>query len=210
MRAVNFDRLARPYRWLEYLSFGPLLERCRYYRLPQLANAKRALVLGDGDGRFLARLLKENRELKADVVDLSTAMLRLLAERVAAVRTCNRVSLHAMDARSFVPTSEYDLIITHFFLDCFSTEELVALVEKIRPHLAPGAIWVVSEFAIPKNLASWPSQIVVGGLYLVFGVFTGLPVRRLPDYASVLTSSGLSLQKKHSWLSGLLVSEIWT
>ncbi len=209
MPTVNFDRLARTYRWLEYLSFGPSLERCRDYRLQQLKNAKRALILGDGDGRFLSRLLKENRELVADVVDLSPAMLRLLAQRAATINANDRVALHHVDARSFVPTAAYDLIVTHFFLDCFNTEELAALVGKIRPHLAPGAIWIVSEFAIPANLASWPAQIIVNGLYLAFGVLAGLPVRRLPDYASVLTSCGLSLRAKHSWLSGLLVSELW-
>ncbi len=65
----NFDRIARPYRWLEYLSFGPMLERCRFYRIPQLTAARRALVLGDGDGRFLARLLTCNPEVQVDAVD---------------------------------------------------------------------------------------------------------------------------------------------
>ena len=62
----DFNRIARPYRWLEYLSFGPLLERCRFHRLPQMVDAKRALVLGDGDGRFLARLLRKNPQIQAD------------------------------------------------------------------------------------------------------------------------------------------------
>ena len=82
---ANFDRIARPYRWLEYLSFGPMLERCRFYRIPQLAEARHALVLGDGDGRFLARLLARNPSLHTDVIDQSPAMLRLLESRVAAV-----------------------------------------------------------------------------------------------------------------------------
>ena len=55
--AANFDLIARPYRWLEYLTFGPALARCRNHFLPQLTDRRAALVLGDGDGRFLARLL---------------------------------------------------------------------------------------------------------------------------------------------------------
>ena len=207
--AVTFDHIARPYRWLEYLSFGPLLEHCRSYRLPQLVNARRALVLGDGDGRFLARLLKENHELEADVVDLSPAMLRLLGQRVAAAEASERVTLHQTNALDFAPAGVYDLVVTHFFLDCFDNEELGELVTRIRPHLAREAVWVVSEFAIPSNLALLPAQIIVGGLYLAFGVLTGLRIRRLPDYASVLTSAGLTLREKRSWLWGLLVSEVW-
>ena len=53
----NFDRVARLYRWAEYLLLGPLLARTRKHFLPQLTSATHALVLGDGDGRFLAHLL---------------------------------------------------------------------------------------------------------------------------------------------------------
>ncbi len=51
----NFNRLAQIYRWLEYLSFGPFLWRCRIRFLPDLAHCRRALVLGDGDGPRLYR-----------------------------------------------------------------------------------------------------------------------------------------------------------
>ena len=40
----NFDRVARIYRWAEYLTLGPLLQRTRAYFLPQLADRRRALV----------------------------------------------------------------------------------------------------------------------------------------------------------------------
>jgi len=205
----DFDRIARPYRWLEYLSFGPMLERCRFYRLPELADAQRALVLGDGDGRFLARLLKSNPRLRADAVDLSPAMLQLLSNRVAEAGALDRVALHCTDAREFFPTASYDLVVTHFFLDCFTTDELRMLASRIRSHLTPGARWVVSEFATPSGVVSLPARLLVWTLYLAFGLLTGLKVRRLPDYTAALKGAGLSRSAKQSWLRGLLVSELW-
>ena len=77
----NFDSIARIYRWAEYLSLGPLLVRTRNHFLPQLTPCRRALVLGDGDGRFLARLLQQNPDLHALAVDTSATMLHLLRER---------------------------------------------------------------------------------------------------------------------------------
>jgi len=53
----NFDRVARIYRWAEYAALGPILQRTRTHFLPQLTGCHNALILGDGDGRFLARLL---------------------------------------------------------------------------------------------------------------------------------------------------------
>lgn len=209
MQPANFDRIARPYRWLEYLSFGPMLERCRFYRIPQLASTRRALVYGDGDGRFLARLLAANPNLHADVIDQSPAMLRLLESRVAAVHAGDRIRIHPADAFAFEPAGNYDLVITHFFLDCFTTAEVQALAQKIRPRLAPGALWVISEFAIPGGAAALPAKCIVTSLYAAFGILTGLHTRTLPDYAAALATAGFTLEDRKASLGGMLVSEVW-
>ena len=205
----NFDPIARPYRWLEYFSFGPMLEHCRFYRLPQLVDAQRALVLGDGDGRFLGRVLQINPHLHADVVDLSPAMLQLLNARVANTGAADRITLHCIDAGHFVPSGSYDLVVTHFFLDCFTTEELSTLAARILPCLSPDARWIVSEFSIPAGPMSFPARLIVRGLYTAFGLLTGLKTRHLPDHAAALTGVGFARQEQHKWLKGLLISELW-
>jgi SAM-dependent methyltransferase len=204
-----FDRIARPYRWLEYLSFGPMLERCRLHFLPQLVSARRALVLGDGDGRFLARLLETNPLLHADVVDLSPAMLELLQARAARIGALHRITLHCADALAFDPSGTYDLVVTHFFLDCFTTEELTALAAGIQSHLSADARWIVSEFAIPPGPMAFPAKCIVRNLYAAFRILTGLRVRQLPDHAEVLSAIGLLPSARRNWLGGMLVSELW-
>lgn len=209
MPPANFDRIARPYRWLEYLSFGPMLERCRFHRIPQLTSARRALVYGDGDGRFLARLLAANPQLHADVVDQSPVMLRLLESRAAAVQASDRIRIHCTDALAFKPAGNYDLVITHFFLDCFTTTEVGSLTGKIRSHFAPGALWLISEFAVPGGAAALPAKCIVALLYAAFGILTGLRTRTLPDYAAALDAAGFALKDRKTFMSGMLVSEAW-
>lgn len=206
---ANFDRIARPYRWLEYLAFGPFLERCRFCRIPQLTSARRALILGDGDGRFLARLLTANRALHADIVDLSPAMLRLLQARVAAIHACDRISIHHANALAFTPTGTCDLVVTHFFLDCFSTAEVNSIIQTIRPHLAPNALWLVSEFAIPSGLAALPAKSIVASLYAAFHLITGLRTRALPNHTAAFAQNGFTLLHRKTFLRGLLISELW-
>ena len=70
----NFDRLAGVYRWMEWLSFGPHLGRCRRAFLLEMTESRRALVLGDGDGRFTAALLRQNKAIQVDAVDVSQAL----------------------------------------------------------------------------------------------------------------------------------------
>ncbi|QNI32227.1 methyltransferase domain-containing protein [Alloacidobacterium dinghuense] len=209
-RQLNFDRLARPYRWLEYSTFGRSLERCRFHFLPSFTSARRALVLGDGDGRFLARLLHSNPQIEADVVDISPAMLRLLRERLTP-EARRRITLHEADARGFTPAkSGYDLVVTHFFFDCLFQPDLEALVDRITPRLAANASWVVSEFARSSGeTASVAGRAVISSLYAAFGLLTGLEVRSLPDQQTALEGCGFQLCSEKQWLRGLLISQLW-
>jgi ubiquinone/menaquinone biosynthesis C-methylase UbiE len=213
MPAVNFDSIARPYRWLEYLSFGPWLGRCRRAQLGHLAGAQRALLLGDGDGRFLARLLAANTTLTVDVVDSSHSMLRLLDRRIRRVgpQAYQRICLHPADALEWNPSGSYDLVVSHFFLDCFFAPQLERLFDRILPHLRPGAQWVISEFAIPRNaFTSYLARGLIGLLYQAFGLLTGLPVRALPDYQAALLRRGFLLRQDRRYLAGLLCSQLWS
>lgn len=203
----SFDRLARIYRWMEWLTFGPFLQRCRCAFLPRLAGRRRALVLGDGDGRFTARLLRSNATVEIDAVDASEAMLRQLASRTSddRIRTC------LADVRVFTPQRvDYDLVATHFFLDCLTQAEVFDLAARLRRHAAPNAIWMVSEFAIPANFYGRTlAGPLIHGLYLAFGFLTKLRVRKLPNHHAALAGSGWSLLEQRKALGGLLVSEMW-
>lgn len=203
----NFDRIARPYRWLEFLTLGPALHRCRLHFLPRLLHTRRALVLGDGDGRFLAHLLARNPHLHAHAVDLSPAMLHLLRTRAALATT--RLTTSEADALTFQPTGLYDLVVTHFFLDCLTEPELNQLMAHLTPHLAPGALWHLSDFRIPAGPLRLPAQALVRLLYLAFRLLTGLRTARLPDHVSALHRAGLSLLARHRSLFGILSTEIW-
>ena len=179
---ADFNHLATLYRWMEWFTFGPFLRRCRLAFLPELQSRKSALILGDGDGRFTARLLKDNPHIEIDAVDASEAMLRQLMRRAGpnAVRVHTRLA----DARqlNFV-AGNFDLVATHFFLDCLATEEVASLAIGLRGRMAPGAAWVISEFAIPDTLyGRLIATPLVSALYFAFRVLTGLSIRRLPDY----------------------------
>lgn len=208
--APNFDRLAGVYRWLEWLSFGPWLAKCRGAFLDRIAGRRSALILGDGDGRFTERLVQGNLAIEVDVVDASPAMLEALMGRAGAHRA--RIRTQVADARRWRPEGDrrYDLVAAHFFLDCLTTEEVERLAGVVRPALLAGALWVVSEFAVPDSLfgrlAAGP---LVSALYWTFGVLTGLRVQRLPDYHEALGKAGFRLMESRRFLGGLLVSELW-
>jgi len=210
---ANFDRLARLYAPLEWLSFGGALARRRLHFIddPRVAQTRRALVLGDGDGRFSAALLARYPNLELTAVDASAPMLAQLERRVHALSPKAALTLCCADLRRWgVPAHNFDLVVSHFVFDCFTTEDLDSLIARITPALAPDAHWLVSDFAIPPH-GPWNrvARLLVRALYLAFRVLTGLRVKHLPDHASTLNASGFRLASVGTGLGGALRSELW-
>jgi ubiquinone/menaquinone biosynthesis C-methylase UbiE len=191
---LNCDRIARWYRWLEYIAFGGALRRRREAFLFELGNPQKVLVLGDGDGRFLQVFCALYPEARVDGVDSSERMMELARGRLG-----DRVTFHLADARELAFEENYDLAVAHFFFDCFKAEELCLLMSRIR---AKG--WLVSEFR--RTRWSYP---IVRGLYFFFRVATGLRVTSLPEHREVLSGLGYRMCEEESSLGGLVVSELW-
>jgi ubiquinone/menaquinone biosynthesis C-methylase UbiE len=208
---ANFDLIAKPYRWLEYLTFGPALQKTRLHYLPALLNSRNALVLGDGDGRFTAALLAANPNITIHAVDTSATMLQLLRHRCESATPdfAQRLRTEQADALTLPLDATCDLIVTHFFLDCLTQTELDSLVPRIANHLQPGALWLLSDFHTPPNLAKLPARLLVRALYLAFRILTNLRTTNLPDHITPLQQSRLTCIAYHHRLSGILTTELW-
>ena len=215
---MNCDPLARWYRWLEYAGFGRALERRRWQFLPRLVHARKVLVLGEGDGRFLAALAQSNPTAEVDYIDASPAMLALARERTRvaggeAAGEVARVRFHCGDALAWLrsrPPGGYDALCAHFFLDCFTQEQLEPLVREIAHHATAEARWIVSEFRYPEaGLARRCGRVFIGMLYGFFRVSTGLRVRRLPEHGRAMGAAGFRLAENVVAGGGILVSELW-
>lgn len=208
----SFDRLAPAYQTLERLTFGGLLHWCRTAHLERLRECRRALVLGDGDGRFLADLVRTNPHIEADSLDISTGMLALARRRVAEVPgAANRVRFTLADARSDpLPATGYDLVVTNFFLDCFRPPELATLIRRVAGACAPNAIWVDGDFRLPvSGWARLPARVLLAAMYAFFRLTTRLPTGRLTDPAPLLATEGFRLVEEASRLRGFLSARLW-
>jgi SAM-dependent methyltransferase len=208
----SFDRLAAVYRYLERVTFGGALHRCRTAMLPRLADRRRALVVGDGDGRFVTDLLKANPHVRIDSLDVSPRMVALARRRAALVPTAaGRVRVHVADARTDpFPGTGYDLIVTNFFLDCFPPAELAPLARRLADLCGPGAVWVDGDFRRPPGRWERPvADVLLAGMYAFFRATTRLPGRSLTDPAELMAGCGFVQAEEASSLRGFLSSRRW-
>ncbi|MBN9518104.1 methyltransferase domain-containing protein [bacterium] len=212
MTPPRFDWLAPHYAWVEAATYGGLLHWCRTALLGELTDARRVLILGEGDGRFVSAFLAANPVAVVDVVDASAAMVALARRRVARLPgAADRVRWHVADARRFAPpAAPYDLVVTNFFLDCFPASGLTALVPHLAAALAPGGRWLVGDFALsaggPARLAA---RAALAAMYAAFHLTTRIPARRLVDPSPLLRGVGMELVREERRLRGFLTASLW-
>ncbi len=207
---MNADRIAVSYRWLEYAAFGLDLEHARFDFLSHAATASRVLILGEGDGRFLARLLKCNRRTSVAVIEASARMIELARRRVPA-RERSRVQFHQIDAVGHaMPDGPFDLVVSHFFLDILNCRDAEAVIFKVSASLAPGSIWLVSEFQEPPGrVRRLHARLWLAAMYGFFRMTTGLRALKLPPYRELLTLGGLVEITHSERRLGLIRSQVW-
>ncbi len=208
---IDFSRVVRVYRFLETIVFGRKLQGRRCAFLAEVAGASRVLVLGDGDGRFAVEYARLNRRSRLHMVDISPGMQRVAQKRFSREGfSLERIAWTIADARTVSIDGPYDLVVTHFFLDCFKGSELERLVTRIEHCMTADGRWLISEFQIPqRGIRRFLGRVLIGTMYKFFSLFAGLSTQRLPLYAPVLQANGLTREKQQTAAGGLLVSEIW-
>jgi ubiquinone/menaquinone biosynthesis C-methylase UbiE len=210
---VNFDRVADHYYWLEALAFGSALQRARIYWLEKLPQPSRALIVGEGNGRFLCELLRVHPEIEIDCVDASARMLQLAKERLRqkVPGTLPQVRFLHYDLKTWsAPISTYDLVVSHFFLDCYEEIEISALVKKLAAMATNSATWLIADFCLPpKGIARAHARLWLSAMYGFFRSFAGIPGGRLIDPASLLKKGGFELLGSHHFRVGMVKSEVW-
>lgn len=205
---MSFDRIAPHYHRIESCCAGRVLQSCRTAFLDEIGSPARALILGEGDGRFLAELLRLHPQAEVTCVDASATMLQLARSRTDPAA---RVEFIHADILTWTPPAvAFDLIVTHFVLDCFRPEELAAVVEKLATAATPKARWLVSDFRVPSTgPAKWLARGVLRFLYAFFRRIACVPADHLTPPDDLLRHTGFVLRERrlHRW--GLLHTDLW-
>lgn len=209
---MSFDTLAPTYRLLEAALAGQTLHRCRTTFLNETVGCRRALVLGEGPGRFLVELLRSNPRIEITCIDQSAGMVHQATKRVRQNGfSTAQISFRQMDVRDWLPGPQvYDLIVSHFFLDCFQLEEIQLLTTKVRGCTRDGTRWLLSDFCVPER--GWQrarAQAIHALMYAFFRSITGISARRLTPPDSCLADAGFHLANRRTYNFGLLHSDLW-
>jgi ubiquinone/menaquinone biosynthesis C-methylase UbiE len=208
---MSFDRIAPHYRWMEFVLAGEKLQRCRTAFLNQVHAAKKVLILGEGHGRFLVECRRRLPNAHITCVDSSECMLAVSRRRLkAAGLPEERVRFVHADVGSWGGSAAVDMLVTHFFLDCFRADQLETLVARIASMAKQDATWLVADFQAPANgISRLRARLILKVMYTFFRVVTHLPARRLIAPDSFIQRHGFTLRRRVESEWGLLRSDLW-
>lgn len=209
---MSFDVLAPHYRWMEFVSAGDKLQRCRTAFLGRIPGAKNVLILGEGNGRFLAECRRELPEANITVVDASPQMLARARQRLKGQgMNSERINFVCANALTWTPPEEaFDLIVTHFFLDCFRADQLEPMIAKLAGAAATRANWLLADFqSAPGGFPRYRSRMILWLMYRFFRLVTRLPASSLTPPDAFLQRAGFELCEREVTDWGLLHSDRW-
>ncbi len=209
---MSFDTLAPIYRSMEWLVAGGLMQRCRTSYLSSAVNARRALLLGEGPGRFLEVLLRVNPAVTVTCVESSRGMIAAARRRITKLGLdAHRVEFVASDALEWQgEAGNYDLVVTQFFLDCFRPEELQGLVARIGARTTADGQWLLADFRVPdRGWRRWRAKLLLALMYGFFRWATGLRANRLTSADAYLRQAGFELAGRRLVNFGFAHTDLW-
>jgi tellurite methyltransferase len=138
--------------------FGAVSEEIRAL-LPKLLSASTVLDLGCGDGRNALFLLEHGMTI--DAIPISQNTIAKLKAKATVYEDRMRVAV--MDARSYVPEHQFDLIIAHGILHLLPRQDWSRLIVHLKDMTKPAGFHIVAVFTDslppPDHLALFMSGL---------------------------------------------------
>jgi hypothetical protein len=139
-------------------------------------------------------------------VDCIEASARMIAgERAQARRDFIQADISKWRYRKF-----YDLIVTHFLLDCFSEETLPPLIDRLAEAATAEARWLIADFCHPPG--GWRrlrARVLIGLMYFFFRAVAGIEAHHLVDYRQLLRAQGFERTDEKILPNEMICSELW-
>ena len=207
-KSVDFSVLAPIYDLLGSVVFMGALHKSQVELIQHIPNSEKVLILGGGTGKFLVDLLKANSFKSVTYVDVSPGMISKAKKKLKRLDTGTEVNFICGGLED-IPVEKYDLICTHYFLDCFEEGALSSVMLHLKSYMKADGKWHFSDFYLDET-SSFLRKRFVSFLYWFFRISCGLKVRSLADFTKAFKEINFKLEREKYFKKGLLRTAIYS
>ena len=208
----GFNKIAPFYHAVSMICSFNRIHKSQIWLLSKGMKFSKVLIIGGGDGRFLLEAMKQGLSEQYYYIDISNAMIKLAQGKIEKQSnlSLNSVVFICGSYQDIPKNRKFDLIVTPYFLDCFSDDELFLVVAKLHTQLTIEGTWFFTDFNIPEDITrSFIFKNIIQILYRFFNLFCDLEVNHLPDFNKEFCKYKFSILHEKYFLGGLLVSRIY-
>jgi ubiquinone/menaquinone biosynthesis C-methylase UbiE len=199
----GFDRIALFYDQIASMVFGRSIINSQLHFIDQVPPAAKILILGGGTGWIAKRIVDAIPDCEIWYIEASSKMLTLSRSKTSAAHTIHFIHGTEND----IPASiNFDVVITNFYLDMFSMQQLKHTIEKIHPSLNATALWLVTDFVEGKL---W-QRTMLKMMYTFFRLVSHVAASSLPDWNYALQQSGMKKRRSKFFYGDFIESCVFS
>lgn len=194
---ADFGKISCIYSFLEKVVFRNKLQEYRCCFLDLMHEAQDVLLVGEGTGSFLIKLLTLNSTVRVTVVEVSREMVTQARSKVEPEDRV-RVFFHEKVVSDFYSSQKYDFICTFFFWDCFDKKQIKRMFPNLVSKLQPQGKLLNADFFENSYSGSKGEILHFLLLRVLYGFFrfaTGIQAECVVEINGIAKQSNLTLDE---------------
>jgi tRNA (cmo5U34)-methyltransferase len=207
----GFNQLAAIYDYLLLIPPGRGFIKSQEALIPLLPQKKSCLIIGGGTGTFLRSLIISGKVTQIVYLDISENMLSQASAKIKDLHQNCTVEFRRGSFDKVAEEEKFDLIITNFFLDLFSHEEVKTWISFIHEKLSDEGLFYYTDLQISKGktLKTFIKNMYIKVLYFFFRNATAISGKTLIDLRTEILQSGFNVIHEKGYLKALFYSAIF-
>jgi hypothetical protein len=158
-------------------------------------------VLGGGTGAWLNELIRSNETCNIWFIEASSVML----ERAKANLENDSRVVFVHGTEMDIPQVQFHVVITHFFLDMYSDQQLGHLINLIEKNFSKTSFWIVADF---ERSRFWHASFLKL-MYLFFRISGTIKNNKLPNWNNVLETHHYRIKESESFYGNFIQSRVY-
>ena len=200
----NYDNIAFFYDRLAGAVYGKSLIAAQQYLVKYIPANANVLIIGGGTGWILEEIANVHSSgLYITYIDASAKMIALAQKRDVGE---NRIKFIARPIQALEKGTVYDVILTPFFFDNFTNQNLKKIFSSVHSCTSPKGIWLYCDF---QNTDIFWQKKILKIMYLFFKVSCGIEADRLPDADACFSEYGYRSKEQKLFMSGFVKSVVY-